>query len=593
MCPSANETILPFLLGGIEVFSLTRWLLLVLACGFAAGSIFQSSWAFGQSDLTPPSPNAITAPTDGAKPAPVTITGITQPLAVGAKKTAPPTKSETVIVQTEVLATSWLTHPHVRPAPRLGNFVVPPTGCGYYSKLDWLQGKTSEKAPKYGYPAFAFYTPGFFDADWRYVDQPGANPDFFEKLHRVHLGDDWMFGTGGQASWRHMREINSRLTGNTNEYDLFRARVYGDLWYRDAFRIYAEFITAHNVNPELRPLRIDESRADLLNLFADVKVGEIDCKPVYVRIGRQELNLGSTRLVSSLDWANTRRTFEGVRGMYSSDKLDVDLFFARPVIVDSKRFDFADNNQNFAGAWVTYRPQKGQAIDTYYLYLDNHNKTTTGGIVTTPTVTHTIGTRYSGDKDGFLWDFEGGAQFGDRGGNSIFAGFATAGLGYNWSKAAMNPTVWAYYDWASGDSLRNAGKFNTFNQQHPFGHYYMGFLDLVGRQNIRDLNMHLFLHPAKWITFNAQYHCFSLDKAADALYSVAGNAGALRSANGTAGGVVGQEIDILINFHLTKQSDFVLGYSRMQAGEFIRNTAPNANAARDPELFYAMYNFRW
>ncbi|MSU78966.1 MAG: hypothetical protein EXS16_12835 [Gemmataceae bacterium] len=132
------------------------------------------------------------------------------------------------------------------------------------------------------------------------------------------------------------------------------------------------------------------------------------------------------------------------------------------------------------------------------------------------------------------------------------------------------------------------------SQQQPFGHYYMGFLDLVGRQNIRDFNMHLYLHPAKWIAFNAQYHFFSLDKAADALYGVAGNPNALRSSpNAAAGGVVGQEIDILINFHLTTQSDIILGYSRMQAGEFIRNTAPNANAARDSELFYAMYNFRW
>ncbi len=579
------------------MFSFTRWLRRASVCGIAAGTFFQPSWVSAQVGTTLPAQSIVTTPvaTDaGKKVTPGTFTGVTEPLVGGAKKTEPeaipaPTKGETIIVQAEEPKNGWLTTPNVRPGqPRLGHFIVPPKGCGYYSGIDWLQGNAREAAPKYGYPPFGFYTPGFFDTDWRYVDQPGATPDLFEKLHRVHLGDDWMFGTGGQAWWRHMREVNSRLSGNNNTYDLFRARAYGDLWYRDMFRVYAEFITAHNIGPDLPPLRIDENRADLLNLFVDVKLGELNCKPVYARIGRQELNLGSTRLLSTLDWANTRRTFEGARLTYTSEKLDADAFFVRPVLVDSTKFDKADNNQNFAGAWMTYRPVKGQSIDAYYLYLDNHNNVTTGGIAQAPTVTNTFGARYVGDKDGFLWDIEGGFQFGTRGAANLAAGFATAGVGYNFAKAPMNPTVWAYYDWASGDSSRNAGNFNTFNQQQPFGHYYMGFLDVVGRQNIRDISGHLYLHPAKWITFNAQYHFFSLDKGTDALYGPAGNV--LRSsANASAGGIVGQEIDLLVNFHLTKSSDFILGYSRMQAGEFLRNTGNGT----DPELFYAMYSFRW
>ncbi len=35
----------------------------------------------------------------------------------------------------------------------------------------------------------------------------------------------------------------------------------------------------------------------------------------------------------------------------------------------------------------------------------------------------------------------------------------------------------------------------TFQQLFPFGHFYLGYLDLVGRQNIRDLNFQLSMHP--------------------------------------------------------------------------------------------------
>src|SRR5262249_55443938 len=112
----------------------------------------------------------------------------------------------------------WSKYPRYPVIPRPGNFYVPPTGCGYYSLSDFIHGDSRETPPKNAYPAFCIMPFSFFDADFRYVDDPKYNPDFFERLHRIHLGEDWLFGTGGQAQWRHMHEFNSRLTGKTNDY---------------------------------------------------------------------------------------------------------------------------------------------------------------------------------------------------------------------------------------------------------------------------------------------------------------------------------------------------------------------------------------
>src|SRR5947199_1048718 len=106
----------------------------------------------------------------------------------------------------------------------------------------------------------------------------------------------------------------------------------------------------------------------------------------------------------------------------------------------------------------------------------------------------------------------------------------------------MNPTVWAYYDYASGDHSVNGGShYNTFNQLFPFGHYYLGYLDLVGRQNIQDLNLDLNYFPAKWITGQVQYHRFWLAESQDALYAAGGRIGR-QDTTGCAGRDVGQEI---------------------------------------------------
>lgn len=48
--------------------------------------------------------------------------------------------------------------------------------------------------------------------------------------------------------------------------------------------------------------------------------------------------------------------------------------------------------------------------------------------------------------------------------------------------------VWAWYDFASGDSDPTDGEIGAFNQLFPLGHKYFGFLDLMARQNIHDLN---------------------------------------------------------------------------------------------------------
>src|SRR6266404_6225482 len=103
-----------------------------------------------------------------------------------------------------------------------------------------------------------------------------------------------------------MHEIDSRLGRRDNNYTLLRSRIYGDLWYQDKLRVYVEFIDARSYDQDLAPAGIDINRSDLLNAFVDLKAGEIDCNPIYVRVGRQELALGSQRLVSALDWANTR-----------------------------------------------------------------------------------------------------------------------------------------------------------------------------------------------------------------------------------------------------------------------------------------------
>jgi hypothetical protein len=479
--------------------------------------------------------------------------------------------------------------PPVRIFPRLGYFPVPPSGPGYYSAYDWLTGNCRKEAPKSGYPPLALTPFSFFDADFRYLDAADTS-DCWKHLHRMHLGDDWLFATGGHFWWRYMNESNSRLSGRDNDYHLERTRVFGDLWYQDKFRMYVEFIHAGSHGAELPDALIDVNQADLLNAFFDVKVANIGDYPAYLRVGRQEMLLGSQRLISPLDWGNTRRTFQGVRLFRQGEKFDIDAFWLQPVVPNATQFDSVDNNRNFAGLWTTYRPKKGTFVDAYYLFLDDTNNRTALGLNRSPFNVHTLGARYAGDKDNrFLWDVEGMLQLGEQGDQSIMAGAVAIGGGYHAKKLPMNPTFWVYYDYATGDNDPGVGgHYNTFNQLFAFGHYYMGWADLVGRQNIQDLNFHLYLYPTNWITVWTQFHHFELAQSRDALYNAAG-VPIRRDATGLSGVDVGNELDFVLNFHLGNHSDVLVGYSHLFAGDFLNATGPGDSS----DLFYVQYNFRW
>ncbi|MEB2332225.1 MULTISPECIES: alginate export family protein [unclassified Nitrosomonas] len=488
----------------------------------------------------------------------------------------------------------WSKAPPVSPPPRAGIFVKLPMGPGYFSLLDLIDGNGREKPQVDPLPSSALTTTPAFDFDFRYLEQPGHDKDFFDPVKRIHLGSDWLLSFGGSFWYRYMHETDSRLNaaGINNDYHLLRTRLHADLWYQDQFRLFAEMLDARALGLDLPALAIDKNHTDMLNLFADVKLGQFMDGLAYLRVGRQELLYGSQRLISTLDWANTRRTFQGVKTFWQTPAFNLDAFWVRPMVTEPNQFDNWDKDRNFVGLWGTYKAIPGQVLDLYYLSLiDNRNVSpaniTQGNVLQGDSVLHTIGARWVGDYERILYELEGMYQFGKRSHLDISAFSIASGVGYQ-LPLPMNPQFWLRYDFASGDKNHRDGRSNTFNQLFPFGHYYFGYIDQVGRQNIHDFNAQFTLHPQPWVTFLGQYHRFYLANKRDYLYNAAG-AGTIRDITGQSGRHVGDEIDFTINFHLSRHQDVLLGYSKLFTGEFLKNTRPGVS----PDLFYAQYNFRF
>jgi hypothetical protein len=481
---------------------------------------------------------------------------------------------------------NWAKVPPIVPPVRVGWFILPPSGPGYYSLLDQLRGEYRESPPRFPMGAQGLNSNPYFNYDFRYLESPtNTQVTWSDPYKRIHLCDDnVLLSMGGEIRDRYMDETSSRGTGRKNVYHLFRTRAYVDAWYQDEYRFFADLNYTQTFNQDLPQLPSDASGPELQNVFLEAKAGTFQDRPIYVRAGRQELLYGSQRLISPPDWSNIRRTFQGVKSYWQNEKWNVDAFWVQPVAADPDRFDSVDSNRNFFGVWATYRPRKGATMDMYVLSLLQSAAPTNGD-------TNTFGGRLSGDIDqGFLYDFEAAVQSGTRGGRQIYAQMATGGIGYRFGDCPWTPHIWAYYDYASGDKdpTGRSGSYRTFNQLFAQAHNYFGYIDLVARQNIHDLNFQVSVTPVPWMNALIQYHIFRLDSARDALYAARGVV--LRSdPTGRSGNQVGSEIDFLLNMHLSTHTDLMIGLSEFYGGSFWKQTGSPENVA----TFYSQASIKF
>ena len=430
------------------------------------------------------------------------------------------------------------------------------------------------------------YKAVFFKNDFSYLcDENYSGYLIGEGLKGRCLPNGGWYAIGGQFRVRYHGERNMRglgLTGVDDDFLLYRTRVYGDFHFTPQIRVFAEMIDAESNYENLGPRPIEVNRSDLQNLFVDTRLPNVAGQSVVARVGRQELLFGAQRLVSVLDWANTRRTFEGARLMLEGEHHSIDAFWTNPMRVDPLRFDSPDRDQEFMGVYSSYTGCENQTTDIYLLRYLNGRGVNNFQF-------NTIGARWQGSQCDLLWDIETAYQFGDNSdGSQHAAGMATFGIGRKFASHCWTPTMWFYYDWASGDNDTGAG--NGFHHTFPLAHKYNGFMDLFGRRNLEDVNMQLSLNPTKNLKLLAWYHYFFLATQSDTPYSIVMTP--FNGANIPGSTDLGHEIDLLAKVTIGSRSTFVLGYSHFFSGDYYSTTL-GVPFDGDASFFYSQYTINF
>lgn len=112
---------------------------------------------------------------------------------------------------------------------------------------------------------------------------------------------------------------------------LQRYMLHGDLWLWDRARVFLQLQSGWTLGRAGGPGPTDEDRLDVHQAFVEVRPWEHADEALQVRLGRQEWQFGSARLVSVREGPNVRLTFERVRTRWGAHAWDVSAFAAWPV----------------------------------------------------------------------------------------------------------------------------------------------------------------------------------------------------------------------------------------------------------------------
>ena len=398
-----------------------------------------------------------------------------------------------------------------------------------------------------------------FEEDWSVLADPDALPsrDLFDPLKYVELGDDVWVSFGGQLrarfeAWDDYEFGSDEAFDPDEAFALARVLAHVDLHLGERARLFVEVKAAgstdQHVFGDTRPLDVDW--LDLQNGFL-----ELSGEALRFRLGRQELGFGRQRLVSPLDWANARRTFDGATLEWLRGDWHTTGFVTRAVRVRPDDWNDDQPLEAFYGVHATRRATSETArLDLYAYGIEAEDGDgrffTLGG-----RVADGIG------DTAFDYDLELAGQLGS---DAFRAAMFASQLGYWLAEHSLSPRFFVGFDWASG------GDDGVFDQLFPLGHAYFGAIDAVGRQNLLAASAGVTFRPLAAVTAELALHQFWLDDPGSGLFAADGRQ--TRPGLDASRHEVGAELDLVGKWQIDPHTALFAGYAHFFPGGFIEET---------------------
>ena len=437
-----------------------------------------------------------------------------------------------------------------------------------------LLALTAAPAAAQQQPVIRLYLPNPADEDWSFLKEPDKRADRWDGWKYIPLGaEDRYLTLSGEVRYRpeglRIRGVGERPT-TTDTYLLQRYLFGGDLHLGRHVRIYAD-LQVGVINGRLgSPRPTDRNTIDLHQAFIELRQRARQQPGLVVRAGRQELAIGSTRLISASPGLNVKRSFDGVTAAYRRTSWNVAAALAQLVAIETGAFDdHPSREQLFWGVAAGRRSprfERGE-LGAYYLGIDRRRSVYAQGVG--PESRHTVGVKWSGAGSRFDLNYDAIFQWGEFADAPIRAWAFATETGYRFGSTPWKPRVSLRSDVASGDSDRAEPTLQAFNPLFP-GNWSSGAVGLLGPTNLTDLTPSVALFPRSKLVIAFEAPTYWRTSTGDGVYGT--DQRLLVPPQAGTGRYVGANPGIVVSYQITRHLQVQGAITRFLSGGFLDQT---------------------
>jgi hypothetical protein len=299
-----------------------------------------------------------------------------------------------------------------------------------------------------------------------------------------------------------------------------------------------------------------------------LEVGALEGNGVKARVGRQELFIGSNRLVQSLDWTNIPKTYDVARGTIATNAFAVDLIGGSVVLVDPNRMDRSKPGEHFYVAYSSFKKLIPRASIEPYLMAKTQFSVKSKEGETGAADTLYAGGRMIGTTKGRLdYNFEGVREAGDYANDSIQAWGYLGGGGWTVSPSLWKLHVSSDYLFASGNDGKKDGIHDQFDYLYGANQPFNSLTGQFAWRNIEDWRAGVDFYPLKKLKVKIDYRDYWLATVQDGLYNAVGIETVL-NAKATSNHV-GEGVDTMLTFAINGKTTLGTGVGTLTPGAYL------------------------
>jgi len=416
-----------------------------------------------------------------------------------------------------------------------------------------------------------------YDESAQYVANPDCRTSFLDSFQYIPLNGEnenyylslgfWIRERGEYAS-----NPNWSNTPRGNAYLVQRYFLHTDLHLGERFRFFGELASSllNGRNGGWRT-GLDEEKMYWHQGFVDLGLLKSGHDSLTLRVGREEIALGSENLVSTRDGRNIRRSVDGARLSWVKGDWTIDLLAVKPTLENTGYFDDPPTRGNSFWAAYAVHPFRflpSGNIDLYYMGLD-YKSVPFDGKGAGREQRHTVGTRLWGTTDHWDYNFEPTFQWGSFRTYDIRAWAVSTEIGYRNGSMLFSPRFGLRAVALSGDQNPSSHTLGTFNSIFEKGPYF-SFAELFARRNLIVLqpSAELKMSRSVSLTFNPAF--FWRESTSDGLYNVAG--GVTVSGLKTNARYVATQASTQLEWSMTRNLRWFSEFGHYFPGDFLKQT---------------------